>query len=153
MITNTLMWEWQIQLCLLMQRMSPRWPSHQNSCLGLARYHPVATIIPHGCCSLDYHGDNPEVKGSVPWVGPPTLQAGSTGTTLLPLRRLLFTLCHSEVAKWVKQNANINERKKLAIISPVTSFLGGKIIGNLSRRSRWQCSYNYWLNAGGMENI
>lgn len=70
------------------------WPPHQDSCLSLTRYHPVATTIPPGCCSRDYHGDNPEVKGSVPGVGPPTMQAGSPGATLLPLWRLLFTACY-----------------------------------------------------------
>lgn len=86
------------------------------------RYHPVA--IPHGCCSRDYHGDNPEVKGSVPGAGPPTLQAGTPGATLLPLRRLLFTSRHFKVAKWTEQNINLN--KKSAIVSPGTSFLGRK---------------------------
>lgn len=38
-------------------------------------FHPVAAAIPHGCCSWDYHGDNPGVNGSVPEVGPPTTPA------------------------------------------------------------------------------
>lgn len=71
---------------------------HQYSCFSVSRYHPVAAVIPHGCRSRDYHGDNPEVKGSVPGAGPPTLQAGSPGATLLPLRRPLFTSCHLKVA-------------------------------------------------------
>lgn len=65
---------------------SDRWPVLKPS-----RFHPVAAAIPHGCRSRDYHGDNPEVEGSVPEVGPPTMPAGSLGATLLPLWRPLFT--------------------------------------------------------------
>lgn len=46
-------------------------------------FHPVAAAIPHGCCSRDYHGDNPRVKGSVPEVGPPTTPAAPPGARLL----------------------------------------------------------------------
>lgn len=102
---------------IFMQQMTPHWPPHQNSCSSLSRYHPVATIIPHGRCSRDYHGDNPEVEGSVPGAGPPILQARSPGATLLALQRMLFTSCHFKVAKWTKQNTNSKEYKMSAITS------------------------------------
>ncbi len=80
----------------------------------------------------------PEVKGSVPGAGPPTLQAGSPGATLLPLRRPLFTSCHFKVAKWIKQTINLNKYEKSAIISPVTSVLGRKLLENV-----WPKDYAY----------
>lgn len=63
-------------------------PPHQKGRLRLSRYYPVATTISHGGCSQDYHGDNPEVKGSVPGAGPPTLWQAPRGATLLQLWRL-----------------------------------------------------------------
>lgn len=74
------------------------WPTSLSEC------HPVVITIPHGCCRRDYHGDNPEVKGSVPVVGPPTKQADSPRTPPPPaLRRLLFTCCRFRVGRWVRQ--------------------------------------------------
>lgn len=126
--------------------MSLHWPPQQNSCVSLSRYHPVATTIPHGCCSRDYHGDNPEVKGSVPGVGPPTMQAGSPGATLLPLRRLLFTSCHFRVAKWIKQSTKLNfsrdrrrkaKKKWLQNLCPIDYVHSAAIIG-------WTLMTNIW---------
>lgn len=104
-----------------MSQMTPQWPPHHNSCLSLTRYHPVATTLPHGCCSRDYHSDKPEVKGSVPGVGPPTMQAGSPETTALSLRRQLFTSYHFRVAKWIKQRTRFTECKKIIVVSLVAA--------------------------------
>lgn len=51
----------------------------EQQLLKCAKVSPSNTTIPPGCCSQDYIGDNPEVKGSVPGAGPPKLQAGSHG--------------------------------------------------------------------------
>lgn len=110
-------WKTDMVVSILMQQMTTQCPSHQNSCWSLSRHHPVA--ISHGCSSLDYHGDNPEVKGSVPGPDPPHCR--------LPLRRRLFTSCHFKVVKWTKHKTKSN--KKSAIISTVTSWYSAAIIG------------------------
>lgn len=82
-------------------------PPQQGSC----RYHPVATIIPHGCCSQDYHGDNLEVRGSVPGAGPPTRQAGATVTSLESIVYLMLWISgkmDQEAYKVEKQLSPIN---------------------------------------------
>lgn len=133
-------------MSIVIQQMTPQWPPHQKSCLSLSRYHPVA--IPHGCCSRDYYGDNPEVKGSVPGVGPPTLQAGSPGAPLLPLRRLLFTSCHFEVSKWIQMDGEHKLKQVWEVCNNFSchKLYGEEIIGtHLAKGSCLQCSY-YWLN-------
>lgn len=100
-ITNTLMWDWHV-------RSSPDWSTLTRE---VTTDQPVAAIIPHGCSNLDYRGDNPEVEGSVPAEGPPTLQAGSHRVMFIALWRKWFTLCTDKWTKWVETKRKQSSHK------------------------------------------